>query len=61
MQRLRKATIYAQDFAADGSPNQDGVGKVDVDGVDELYEHYIILLTKEVKVRFCSSSRFPRS
>lgn len=52
MQRLRKkATLYAQDLAADGSPNQDGTGKIDVDGVVELYEHYIIPLTKEVEVR----------
>ena len=51
LQRLRKkATVYAQDLAADGSPNQDGTGKIDVDGVVELYEHYIIPLTKEVEV-----------
>ena len=51
LQRLRrKATVYAQDLAADGSPNQDGVGKIDVGGVVELYEHYIIPLTKEVEV-----------
>jgi len=53
LQRLRrKATVYAQDLAADGSPNQDGVGKIDVDGVVELYEHYIIPLTKEVEVDY---------
>jgi len=52
LQRLRKkATFYAQDLAADGSPSQDGTGKIDVDGVVELYEHYIIPLTKEVEVR----------
>jgi chorismate mutase len=51
--RLRKkAALYAQDLAADGSPNQDGIGKIDVDGVVELYEHHIIPLTKEVEVRF---------
>ena len=62
LQRLRKkATVYAQDLAADGSPNQDGMGKIDVDGVVELYEHYIIPLTKEVEVRFCSSGSFPHS
>ena len=56
LQRLRrKATVYAQDLAADGSPNQDGVGKIDVDGVVELYEHYIIPLTKEVEVRLSFS------
>jgi len=53
LQRLRKkATVYAQDLAADGSPNQDGTGKIDVDGVVELYEHYIIPLTKEVEVDY---------
>ena len=51
LQRLRKkATVYAQDVAADGTPNQDGTFKIDVDGVVELYEHYIIPLTKEVEV-----------
>ena len=59
LQRLRKkATVYAQDLAADGSPNQDGMGKIDVDGVVELYEHYIIPLTKEVEVRVCSLDCF---
>ncbi|KAF9648169.1 chorismate mutase [Thelephora ganbajun] len=53
LQRLRKkATVYAQDLAADGSPNQDRTGKIDVDGVVELYEHYIIPLTKEVEVDY---------
>lgn len=52
LQRLRKkATVYAQDLAADGSPDQGGAGKIDVDGVVELYEHHIIPLTKEVEVR----------
>ena len=61
MQRLRKkATVYAQDLTADGSPSQDGMGKIDVDGVVELYEHYIIPLTKEVEVRilFFAVARF---
>ena len=59
LQRLRKkATVYAQNIAADGSPNQDGIGKIDVDGVVELYEHYIIPLTKEVEVR--AFARFSR-
>jgi len=53
LQRLRKkATVYAQDVAADGTPNQDGTFKIDVDGVVELYEHYIIPLTKEVEVDY---------
>jgi chorismate mutase len=50
LQRLRKkATLYAQDIAPDGEPTGSG-SKVDVDGVVELYEHYIIPLTKEVEV-----------
>jgi len=58
LQRLRKkATVYAQDLATDGSPNQDGMGKIDVDRVVELYEHCIIPLTKEVEVRVCSLHR----
>ena len=57
----KKATVYAQDLAADGSPSQGGIGKIDVDGVVELYEHYIIPLTKEVEVRVCFLGRFPRS
>ena len=62
LQRLRKkAAVYTQDPAVDGSPNQDGMWKINVDGVVELYEHYIIPLTKEVEVRICSSGHFPRS
>lgn len=55
LQRLRKkALVYAQDFAPDGSPIGDEA-KIDVDGVVELYENYIIPLTKEVEVRLFSS------
>lgn len=51
LQRLRKkALVYAQGFTADGSPNG-AATKIDVDGVVELYEHYIIPLTREVEVR----------
>ena len=51
LQRLRKkALVYAQDFAPDGEPRSDEA-KIDVDGVVELYENYIIPLTKEVEVR----------
>jgi chorismate mutase len=47
--RLRKkAATYAQDFATDGEGN--GSLKIDVDGVVDLYESYIIPLTKEVEV-----------
>ncbi|KAI0320522.1 chorismate mutase [Amylostereum chailletii] len=52
LQRLRKkATLYAQDFASDGEvvPSK---GKIDVDGVVDLYESYIIPLTKEVEVDY---------
>ncbi|KAF9781799.1 chorismate mutase, partial [Thelephora terrestris] len=53
LQWLReRATIYAQNVAADGSPNQDETYKIDVDGVVELYEYYIIPLTKEVEVDY---------
>ncbi|KIY69879.1 chorismate mutase [Cylindrobasidium torrendii FP15055 ss-10] len=54
----KKAATYAQDFAADGSqlPQEDGrpnsAGKIDVDGVVDLYESYIIPLTKEVEVDY---------
>ena len=41
--------MYAQGFAPDGEPNGDAC-KIDVDGVVELYEHYIIPLTREVEV-----------
>ncbi|KAI0259804.1 chorismate mutase [Gloeopeniophorella convolvens] len=55
LMRLRKkAALYAQDFANDGEPlpNGAGKGKIDVDGVVELYEHYIIPLTKEVEIEY---------
>lgn len=53
LQRLRKkANLYAINFTAEGEPlNDDATRKIDVDGVVELYEHYIIPLTKEVEVR----------
>ncbi|KAI0771390.1 chorismate mutase [Irpex lacteus] len=52
LQRLRKkALVYAQDFAPDGEPRGDAA-KIDVDGVVELYESYIIPLTKEVEVDY---------
>ncbi|KAF8272251.1 chorismate mutase [Lactarius quietus] len=53
--RLRKkAMLYAQDFANDGEPQSDGTskGKIDVDCVVDLYESYIIPLTKEVEVDY---------
>jgi len=53
--RLRKKAMrYAQDFASDGEPlpNGTGKGKIDVDCVVDLYESYIIPLTKEVEVEY---------
>jgi chorismate mutase len=58
LQRLRgKAATYAQEFAPDGSPNGingNGIStaKIEVDGVVDLYESYIIPLTKEVEVDY---------
>jgi len=52
--RLRKkAMLYAQDFASDGEPlpNCSSKGKIDVECVVDLYESYIIPLTKEIEVR----------
>ncbi|KAG9315717.1 chorismate mutase [Chiua virens] len=55
--RLRKkASTYAQEFNPDGDAiagsHVNGTAKIDVDGVVELYEHYIIPLTKEVEVDY---------
>ncbi|EJC98451.1 chorismate mutase [Fomitiporia mediterranea MF3/22] len=61
-----KARVYGQEVDADGNPvgpvspvngnvatpNGNGEGKIDVEGVVELYEHYIIPLTKEVEVDY---------
>ena len=42
-----------------GSGNGEGkIGKIDVEGVVELYEHYIIPLTKEVEVSFFRFLRY---
>lgn len=53
---------YGQNFGPDGRPlldqNQTNgsvhvrmtAGKIDIEGVVELYEHYLIPLTKEVEV-----------
>lgn len=53
LQRLRKkADFYALNFNPDGEPlPADSPRKIDVDGVVELYEDYIIPLTKEIEVR----------
>ncbi|KDR82810.1 hypothetical protein GALMADRAFT_220810 [Galerina marginata CBS 339.88] len=57
--RLRvKASTYAQDIIVDGDTPANGVdtknntSKIDVDGVVDLYESYIIPLTKEVEVDY---------
>jgi len=54
--RLRKkAATYAQDIVEGDSPTNDMNGqanKIDVDGVVDLYESYIIPLTKEVEVDY---------
>ncbi|KIJ17837.1 hypothetical protein PAXINDRAFT_130257 [Paxillus involutus ATCC 200175] len=55
--RLRKkAATYAQEFNPDGDAiagsHLNGSAKIDVDGVVELYESYIIPLTKEVEVDY---------
>jgi len=55
LQRLRgKAETYSQEFTPDGSPNglNGKSAKIEVDGVVELYESYIIPLTKEVEVDY---------
>lgn len=57
LMRLRKkAATYAQEFGPDGdaitNSLSNGNTKVDVDGVVELYENYIIPLTIEVEVEY---------
>ncbi|KAF7365171.1 Chorismate mutase [Mycena venus] len=59
LQRLhKKAATYAQDFATDGEIKRDANGnaeitsKIDVDGVVDLYESFIIPITKEVEVDY---------
>ena len=52
----KKAETYGQDIAADVelagiNGKMNGTSKIDVDGVVDLYESYIIPLTKEVEVR----------
>ena len=66
LQRLRKkASTYAQEFSSDGdaisNSHLNGSAKIDVDGVVELYESYIIPLTKEVEVRAHPPLRSQRS
>lgn len=57
--RLRKkAATYAQDIVdGDSKDVNSKANKIDVDGVVDLYESYIIPLTKEVEVRDLWSGR----
>lgn len=53
----KKAETYAQDFASDGTTqlangSVNGASKIDVAGVVELYESFIIPITKEVEVDY---------
>ncbi|RDB17824.1 putative chorismate mutase [Hypsizygus marmoreus] len=54
----KKAATYAQDIAVENDVMVNGIGKangsdkIDVDGVVDLYESYIIPLTKEVEVEY---------
>jgi chorismate mutase len=54
--------LYAQDFASDGEPlpNCSSKGKIDVECVVDLYENYIIPLTKEIEVRGHLAALFQR-
>ena len=48
----KKAATYAQDIVEGDSKDVNSKAhKIDVDGVVDLYESYIIPLTKEVEVR----------
>ena len=73
LQRVRNKTKqYGQNFGPDGRPLLDQdmtngsnmhvrmtAGKIDIDGVVDLYEHYIIPLTKEVEVGIAISLLLP--
>ncbi|KAF8518324.1 chorismate mutase [Gautieria morchelliformis] len=50
----KKAAFYGQDLGPDGQPIENGGGstKIDVEGVKDLYEKYIIPLTKDVEVDY---------
>lgn len=51
LERLhKKAAAYAQDFELNGDAQVNANAKIDVDGVVEFYETFIIPLTKEVEV-----------
>ncbi|EJD50883.1 chorismate mutase [Auricularia subglabra TFB-10046 SS5] len=48
---VKKARLYGRDIGPDGEPREDG-WKIDVQTVKDLYEKYIIPLTKEVEVDY---------
>ncbi|KAF8503207.1 chorismate mutase [Hysterangium stoloniferum] len=49
----KKATFYGQDLGPDGQPVVDGGStRIDAEGVKDLYEKYIIPLTKDVEVDY---------
>ncbi|KAF8578549.1 chorismate mutase [Ramaria rubella] len=49
----KKAAFYGQDLGSDGQPIENGGStKIDVEGVEHLYEKYIIPLTKDVEVDY---------
>ncbi|KZV88921.1 chorismate mutase [Exidia glandulosa HHB12029] len=48
---VKKAKLYGRDIGPDGEPREDG-WKIDVQTVKDLYEKYIIPLTKEVEVDY---------
>jgi chorismate mutase len=49
---VKKAKLYGRDIGPDGEPREHGQWKVDVQTVHDLYEKYIIPLTKEVEVDY---------
>lgn len=48
----KKAAFYGQDLGPDGSPLESGSSKIDAQTVRELYETYIIPLTRDVEVDY---------
>ncbi|KIJ54550.1 hypothetical protein M422DRAFT_153230 [Sphaerobolus stellatus SS14] len=47
----KKAAFYGQDLGPDGTPVESGSTKIDAQAVKDLYETYIIPLTRDVEVR----------
>jgi chorismate mutase len=63
LQRLqKKAATYGQDIGVDGEEMKssiNGITKIDVAGVVELYETFIIPLTKEVEASLLAQPSIP--